>query len=145
MSKQRGFSLMEIMVVIVIIGILATMILPNVIGSGEQAERQKVTSDLIALENAIAQYRLDNGVYPSTEQGLEALINEPTVDPQPRNYRRGGYINRLPADPYGYDYVMLNPGEFADVDIFSVGPDGQAGTEDDYGNWMIGQNGQNQN
>lgn len=142
-KPQQGFSLVEVMVVIAIIGILATMILPNVLGSQEQANKQKVTADIVALENALAQYHLDNGMFPTTEQGLEALINRPTMDPQPRNYRNGGYIKRLPEDPYGNEYLLLNPGEYDDVDIFSPGPDGQPGTDDDFGSWMIGQEQQN--
>ncbi|TDP40166.1 type II secretion system protein G (GspG) [Idiomarina aquatica] len=137
-KAQRGFSLVEVMVVIAIIGILATMILPNVLGSQEQANQQKVTADIVALENALAQYHLDNGMFPTTEQGLQALVNRPNSDPQPRNYRNGGYIKRLPQDPYGNDYLLLNPGEYDDVDIFSAGPDGQPGTDDDFGSWMIG-------
>jgi len=125
------------MVVIAILGLLASLILPNVLGSADQANRQKARTDIIALENALAQYRLDNGTFPSTEQGLEALIEEPNVDPRPRNYRRGGYIQRLPADPWGNEYLLLSPGEFGDIDIFSAGPDGQTGTDDDIGNWNI--------
>lgn len=142
-NTAKGFSLVEVMVVIAIIGILATMILPNVLGSQEQANKQKVTADIVALENALAQYHLDNGMFPTTEQGLEALTNRPNSDPQPRNYRNGGYIKRLPQDPYGNDYLLLNPGEYSDVDIFSAGPDGQPGTDDDMGSWMIGQEQQN--
>lgn len=140
MTKNKGFSLIEIMVVIVILGLLATLILPNVLGSADQANRQKVRSDIIALENALSQYKLDNGVFPTTEQGLEALLNAPTTDPQPRNYRRGGYIQRLPQDPYGSDYMLLSPGEYSDIDIFSAGEDRQPGTEDDIGNWNLEQN-----
>ncbi|WP_417685427.1 type II secretion system major pseudopilin GspG [Pseudidiomarina gelatinasegens] len=137
MKKQTGFSLIEVMVVIAILGLLASLILPNVLGSADQANRQKARTDIIALENALAQYRLDNSVFPTTEQGLEALIQEPNVDPRPRNYRRGGYIQRLPADPWGNEYLLLSPGEYADIDIFSAGPDGQTGTDDDIGNWNI--------
>ncbi|GAB3289613.1 type II secretion system major pseudopilin GspG [Pseudidiomarina andamanensis] len=137
MKKQSAFSLIEVMVVIAILGLLASLILPNVLGSADQANRQKARTDIIALENALAQYRLDNGTFPSTEQGLEALIEEPNVDPRPRNYRRGGYIQRLPADPWGNEYLLLSPGEFGDIDIFSAGPDGQTGTDDDIGNWNI--------
>lgn len=137
MKKQTGFSLIEVMVVIAILGLLASLILPNVLGSADQANRQKARTDIIALENALAQYRLDNGTFPSTEQGLEALTEEPNVDPRPRNYRRGGYIQRLPADPWGNEYLLLSPGEFGDIDIFSAGPDGQTGTDDDIGNWNI--------
>lgn len=138
-KNTKGFSLVEVMVVIAIIGILATMVLPNVLGNQERANQQKVIADIVALENALAQYHLDNNRYPTTEQGLEALVNRPNLDPQPRNYRNGGYIRRLPQDPYGNDYLLLNPGEYSDVDIFSPGPDGQSGTDDDYGSWMIGE------
>ncbi|CUA86512.1 type II secretion system major pseudopilin GspG [Pseudidiomarina woesei] len=137
MKKQTGFSLIEVMVVIAILGLLASLILPNVLGSADQANRQKARTDIIALENALAQYRLDNGVFPTTEQGLEALVQEPNVQPSPRNYRRGGYIQRLPADPWGSEYLLLSPGENGDIDIFSAGPDGQPGTDDDIGNWNI--------
>ena len=137
MKKQTGFSLIEVMVVIAILGLLASLILPNVLGSADQANRQKARTDIIALENALAQYRLDNGIFPTTEQGLEALIQEPNVQPSPRNYRRGGYIQRLPADPWGSEYLLLSPGENSDIDIFSAGPDGQPGTDDDIGNWNI--------
>lgn len=137
MKRNHGFSLIEVMVVIAILGLLASLILPNVLGSADQANRQKARTDIVALENALAQYRLDNGTFPSTEQGLDALINEPTVEPRPRNYRRGGYIQRLPQDPWGNDYLLLSPGEYSDFDVFSAGPDGQTGTDDDIGNWNI--------
>ncbi|RUO56286.1 MULTISPECIES: type II secretion system major pseudopilin GspG [Pseudidiomarina] len=140
MRKNKGFSLIEVMVVIVILGLLATLILPNVLGSADQANRQKVKSDIVALENALSQYKLDNGVFPTTEQGLEALIEEPTIDPLPRNYRRGGYIQRLPLDPYGSEYMLLSPGEYSDIDIFSAGEDRQPGTDDDIGNWNLENN-----
>ncbi|MDX1706524.1 type II secretion system major pseudopilin GspG [Pseudidiomarina sp.] len=136
-TKQQGFSLLEIMVVVAIIGVLASLILPNVIGAGEQADRQKTITDIGQLENALDQYRLDNSRYPTTEQGLEALVREPTIDPVPRNYRRGGYIKRLPTDPWGSEYLLLSPGEHGEVDVFSVGPDAQAGTEDDITNWNL--------
>ncbi len=137
MKRNHGFSLIEVMVVIAILGLLASLILPNVLGSAEQANRQKARTDIVALENALAQYRLDNGTFPTTEQGLDALINEPTIEPRPRNYRRGGYIQRLPLDPWGNEYLLLSPGEFGDFDVFSAGPDGQTGTDDDIGNWNI--------
>jgi len=137
MKRNHGFSLIEVMVVIAILGLLASLILPNVLGSADQANRQKARADIVALENALAQYRLDNGTFPTTEQGLDALINEPTIEPRPRNYRRGGYIQRLPLDPWGNEYLLLSPGEFGDFDVFSAGPDGQTGTDDDIGNWNI--------
>ena len=137
-NKQSGFSLVEVMVVIAIIGILATMILPNILGSQEQANEQKIVADIVAIENALSQYHLDNNRYPTTEQGLEALVRKPSYDPVPRNYRNGGYIKRLPNDPYGNSYLLLSPGENSNIDIFSSGKDGQPGTGDDFGNWMIG-------
>ena len=106
--NQTGFSLVEVMVVIAIIGILATMVLPNVLGNQERANEQKVIADLVALENALAQYHLDNGMFPTTEQGLQALVTEPNLDPQPRSYRSGGYIRRLPQDPYGNELSLIH-------------------------------------
>lgn len=137
LRRSAGFSLLEIMVVIAIIGLIASLILPNVIGAGEQADKQKARTDIVSLENALSQYRLDNGQYPTTEQGLEALLREPQVDPRPRNYRRNGYINRLPLDPWNQEYLLLSPGEFGDVDVFSAGPDKTPGTADDIGNWNL--------
>ena len=136
-SKQKGFTLLEIMVVIVILGILASMVVPNLMGSKDKADRQKVVTDVIALENALDMYKLDNGSYPSTEQGLEALVEEPSGSPEPRNYREDGYIKRLPQDPWGNDYVLNSPGEHGKIDILSVGQDGEEGTDDDIGNWNL--------
>ena len=136
-SKQKGFTLLEIMVVIVILGILASMVVPNLMGSKDKADRQKVVTDVIALENALEMYKLDNGSYPSTEQGLEALVEEPSGSPEPRNYREDGYIKRLPQDPWGNDYVLNSPGEHGKIDILSVGQDGEEGTDDDIGNWNL--------
>ncbi|RUO42986.1 type II secretion system protein GspG [Aliidiomarina taiwanensis] len=136
-SKQSGFSLLELMVVIVILGILATMVIPNVFSNRDKAERQKVVSDLTALENAMEMYRLDNGVYPTTEQGLEALVQESQLDPKPRSFPEAGYIRRLPADPWGNPYQLLSPGQYNRYDIFTMGFDGQPGTEDDIGTWNM--------
>lgn len=135
---QRGFTLLEVMVVIVILGVLASLVVPNLMGNKEKADQQKVVSDLVALESALDMYRLDNNRYPTTEQGMQALISKPTIQPEPRNYPKDGYIRRLPQDPWGGDYQLLNPGEHGDIDIFSNGPDGISGTEDDIGNWAIG-------
>ncbi|MCL1050305.1 type II secretion system major pseudopilin GspG [Shewanella abyssi] len=136
-NKQKGFTLLEVMVVIVILGILASMVVPNLMGNKDKADQQKAVSDIIALENALDMYRLDNSIYPSTEQGLEALVQKPNMSPEPRNYREDGYVKRLPQDPWRNDYLLLSPGENGKLDIFSVGPDGQAGTEDDIGNWNL--------
>ncbi|MGF1683001.1 type II secretion system major pseudopilin GspG [Photobacterium makurazakiensis] len=138
--KQRGFTLLEVMVVIVILGVLASLVVPNLLGNKEKADQQKVVTDISALEQALDMYKLDNSVYPSTDQGLEALVSKPTSSPEPRNYRDNGYIRRLPQDPWGYDYQYVMPGEHGPVDIFSLGADGQEGGEGvntDIGNWNM--------
>ncbi|GAA4502582.1 type II secretion system major pseudopilin GspG [Pseudaeromonas paramecii] len=135
--RQRGFTLLEIMVVIVILGILASLVVPNLMGNKEKADRQKAVSDIVALENALDMYKLDNSRYPTTEQGLDALVTKPESDPAPRNYRDDGYIKRLPMDPWGNAYQMLSPGEHGKIDVFSMGLDGESGTEDDIGNWNL--------
>ncbi|MBE8167390.1 MAG: type II secretion system major pseudopilin GspG [Shewanella sp.] len=135
-NKQKGFTLLEVMVVIVILGILASLVVPNLLGNKEKADQQKAVSDIVALENALDMYKLDNSVYPTTEQGLEALITKPS-SPEPRNYREDGYLKRLPQDPWRNDYLMISPGEHGKIDVYSAGASGQAGTEDDIGNWNI--------
>ena len=135
--RQRGFTLLEIMVVIVILGVLASMVAPNVLGNKDKADRQKAVSDIVALESALDMYKLDNNVYPSTEQGLEALVSKPSGFPEPKAYRENGYIRRLPEDPWGNPYYLVAPGEYGAVDIFSAGPDGQPGTDKDIGNWTL--------
>ncbi|MFL1802575.1 type II secretion system major pseudopilin GspG [Plesiomonas shigelloides] len=141
-SLARGFTLLEVMVVIVILGILASLVVPNLLGNKEKADQQKVVTDLVALENSLDMYKLDNSVYPSTEQGLQALVSKPTGTPEPRNYRNGGYIKRLPQDPWGNEYQYLSPGEQGEIDIYSLGADGQEGGEGtaaDIGNWNLGE------
>ncbi|CAI1927814.1 Pullulanase secretion protein pulG [Serratia fonticola] len=137
-QRQRGFTLLEIMVVIVILGILASLVVPNLMGNKEKADHQKVVSDIVALESALDMYKLDNSRYPTTEQGLQALVTKPSAQPEPRSYPQGGYIRRLPQDPWGADYQLLSPGQHGQLDIFSYGPDGIPDTEDDIGNWTIG-------
>ncbi|CAH0524371.1 type II secretion system major pseudopilin GspG [Vibrio hippocampi] len=139
MKKQAGFTLLEVMVVVVILGILASFVVPNLLGNKEKADQQKVITDIVALENALDMYKLDNSVYPTTDQGLDALVTKPN-NPEPRNYRTDGYIRRLPQDPWGYDYQYLSPGDKGTIDIFSLGADGQEGGEGaaaDIGNWNI--------
>ncbi|PSW20440.1 type II secretion system protein GspG [Photobacterium swingsii] len=138
--KQRGFTLLEVMVVIVILGVLASLVVPNLLGNKEKADQQKVVTDISALEQALDMYKLDNSVYPTTDQGLDALVSKPSSSPEPRNYRNGGYIKRLPNDPWGNEYNYVMPGEHGAVDIFSLGADGQEGGEDvntDIGNWNM--------
>jgi general secretion pathway protein G len=137
-KKVQGFTLLEVMVVIVILGILASMVVPNLLGSQERANMQKAISDVTALETSLSLYKMDNYDYPTTEQGLEALVDQTDIEPEPRRFPEEGYIKRLPKDPWGNEYVLLNPGEQGKMDVFSVGPDGEAGTEDDIGNWNLG-------
>lgn len=134
-NKQRGFTLMELMVVIVILGVLASLVVPNLMGNKDRADRQKAVTDIVALENALDMYKLDNHRYPTTEQGMEALVTAPTLAPLAENYSTDGYIRRLPNDPWGNDYILISPGEHGAVDITSAGPDGEAGTTDDINNW----------
>ncbi|NAW87377.1 type II secretion system major pseudopilin GspG [Photobacterium halotolerans] len=138
--QQRGFTLLEVMVVIVILGVLASLVVPNLLGNKEKADQQKVVTDIGALEQALDMYKLDNSVYPTTDQGLDALVTSPSSSPEPRNYRNGGYIKRLPKDPWGNDYNYVMPGEHGPVDVFSLGADGQEGGEEvntDIGNWNM--------
>ncbi len=138
-KNQAGFTLLEVMVVIVILGILASFVVPNLLGNKEKADQQKAITDIVALENALDMYKLDNSVYPTTDQGLDALVTKPT-NPEPRNYRDGGYIRRLPQDAWGNDYQYLSPGDNGAIDIFSLGADGQEGGEGinaDIGNWNL--------
>ncbi len=137
--QERGFTLIEIMVVVIILGILAAIVAPNVIGRIDDANLTRVQGDIRNIENALKFYRLDNFYYPTTEQGLEALVNKP-ADPNIRNWKSGGYLDRLPSDPWGNDYQYLSPGQNGEIDIFSFGRDGRPGGEDldsDIGNWNL--------
>ncbi|MBL4899790.1 MAG: type II secretion system major pseudopilin GspG [Colwellia sp.] len=137
-QKTQGFTLLEVMVVIVIIGMMLSVVVPNLMGSQDRAREQKAVQDISILKTVLIQYRSDNYDYPSTEQGLEALVDKTDIDPIPRRFLEGGYIERLPKDPWGNEYILLNPGEQGKMDVFSFGPDGEAGTEDDIGNWNLG-------
>lgn len=137
-SRQSGFTLIEIMVVVVILSILAAIVVPKIMDRPDQARIVKVQQDIRVIESALKLYKLDNYVYPSTDQGLEALISRPSDDPEPKNWKEGGYLERLPTDPWGGEYLYLNPGLHGPVDIFSTGADGQPGGEGingDFGNW----------
>ena len=125
------------MVVLLIIGMMAAFIAPQILGSQEEAQLKKAAVDIQQLETALERYKLSSNTFPTTEQGLEALVQQPTIDPIPRSYPNGGYIKRLPQDPWGNDYQILSPGEIGAIDIFSNGPDREPGTEDDIGNWNI--------
>ena len=136
--KDAGFSLLELMVVVVLLSILALVIVPRVIDRPDQARAARAQSDIAAISSAVALYRLDNFRYPTTEQGLAALVNRPTTDPAPANYAANGYIDRLPGDPWGQPYQYLSPGVHGQFDIFTYGADGQsggAGADADIGSW----------
>ncbi len=140
-NSQKGFTLIEIMVVVVIIGILAALIAPNVISNVDTAQVAKVESDLRNIESALKLFRLDNFRYPSTEMGLEALVTDPN-DPSIRNFKPGGYLSRVPIDPWDNPYQYLSPGNNGEIDIYTLGRDGREGGQDldaDIGNWSIGQ------
>lgn len=140
--RQRGFTLLEVMVVIVILGLLATLVLPRVLGRQDQAMVAKAKADVQALSTALKMYKLDNFTYPSTGQGLEALIKQPAGEPLAKNWKMGGYIERLPTDPWGNPYQYLSPGEKMEIDVWSFGADGRTGGEGvdgEIGNWNLDQ------
>ncbi|MEQ8803210.1 MAG: type II secretion system major pseudopilin GspG [Haliea sp.] len=129
---QGGFSLVEILVVLVIMGLLISVVAPTVLNRADEARIQKVHADFKAIETALKIYRLDNYVYPTTEQGLQALVSASNLDPQPRNFKDGGYLQEVPLDPWGRPYLYLSPGEHGEVDIYSLGADGLSGGEGQY-------------
>jgi general secretion pathway protein G len=136
----RGFTLIEIMVVVIIIGLLAAVIVPQVVSKVDEAKVTKAKSDVQTLETALTMYRLDNSKYPTTDQGLQALVTQPT-DPSIRHWRQGGYIPHLSKDPWGNEYQYTSPGTHnKDYDLYSLGADGQPGGDGidaDIGNWNI--------
>jgi len=139
-TKQHGFTLIEVMVVVIILGILAAIVVPRVMSRPDDARITKAKSDIRAMESALNLYKLDNFVYPSTDQGLEALAQKPGGTPEPRNWKEGGYIDRMPKDPWGEPYQYLSPGVQGMIDIYSLGADGQQGGEGvnaDIGNWNL--------
>ena len=138
LQRTAGFTLLEIMVVIVILGLLVSIVAPNVLQNQDRAMVEKARADIAMLEQALDMYKLDNHSYPTTDQGLDALVNKPTSSPEPRNYRSDGYIKRLPQDPWGNQYQYLQPGEHGPYDLYSTGADGDEGGEGlagDIGNW----------
>jgi general secretion pathway protein G len=130
----------EILVVLVIMGLLISVVAPTVLNRADEARVQKAQADFKAIETALKIYRLDNYVYPTTEQGLEALVEPSTLDPEPRNFKQGGYLEEVPVDPWGRPYLYLSPGEHGEIDIYTYGADGLSGGEDqaaDIGNWKV--------
>jgi len=127
--QQAGFTLVEIMVVVIIIGLLAGIVVPNVMDNLDKANVQKARADFSSLQTALKLYRIDNFNYPTTEQGLEALVTKSSIAPVPRNFKSSGYIDNLNKDPWGNDYQYMSPGEGHEYDIYSLGADGVSGGE----------------
>ncbi|STX51280.1 type II secretory pathway protein LspG [Legionella busanensis] len=136
MRLQKGFSLIEIMVVVVILGILASIVVPKIISRPDEARAVKAKQDVLAIQNALDLYKLDNGFYPTTDQGLIALVEKPSSNPAPRDWKQ--YLKSVPKDPWGREYLYLNPGEHGEVDVFTLGANGQpggTGKDAEIGNW----------
>jgi len=127
---QRGFTLIEIMVVVVILSILAGIVMPRLLDEPEKARRTKAQTQIRSLEESLGMYKLNSGFYPSTEQTLEALVHKPESGRIPKNYKEGGYISKIPLDPWGNPYIYLCPGTHGDYDLLSYGADGEPGGED---------------
>ena len=139
-SPRAGFTLIELMVVVAILGILAALVVPKIMSRPDEARVVAARQDISTLSQALKLYRLDNKRYPTTEQGLQALAAKPTTAPVPDNWKGGGYIEKLPMDPWSKPYQYLNPGLHGEIDIFSYGADGVAGgqgVDADIGNWML--------
>ena len=136
--RQGGFTLVEIMVVVVIIGILGMLVVPKLLGRTGEARVTAARTDISTLMQALKLYKLDNQRYPTTEQGLQALVQKPTTGPAANGWKEGGYVEKLPKDPWGNNYQYLSPGLHGEIDVFSLGADGQpggAGEDADVGSW----------
>lgn len=128
-KRNDGFTLIEIMVVLIIIGLLAGIVVPKLMGRTEEAKRTKTAVQIKNLQSSLDLYRLDSGIYPSTDQGLQALVEKPAVGEIPNNWKEGGYIDKIPQDPWGNNYVYISPGVHGDYDLYSYGADGEEGGE----------------
>lgn len=128
-STQKGFSLIEILVVLIIIGVIVAGVGANFLGKADAARVDQAKIDFSTLEKALKLYKLDNYRFPTSEQGLEALLDKPAIDPIPRQWQTGGYIDRLPIDPWGTPYIYVTPGERSGFDLYSLGADGREGGE----------------
>lgn len=131
--KNRGFTLIEVMVVVVILAILAAIVVPKIMSRPEQARLVKAKQDIMSIENAMNLYKLDNGFYPSNDQGIAALVTKPTSDPIPQNWM--GYLKEVPRDPWGNPYHYSNPGKHSEIDIFTYGASNQPDGKTELGNW----------
>lgn len=129
LRTQSGFTLIEIMVVITILAILAVLVVPRLVGRTDDAKRVAAKVQIKNIEQGLQLYKLDSGSYPTTEQGIDALVQKPTVGEIPKNWREGGYLPKIPDDPWGNKYVYLSPGTHGEYDLVSYGADGEAGGE----------------
>ncbi len=137
-SGCRGFTLVEVMVVVVILAVLAALIVPRVVGRTDEARVVAAKQDIASIMQSLKLYRIDNSRYPTGDQGLEALVTRPTLAPQPNNWK--SYLDKLPKDPWGRTYLYLNPGVHGEIDVFSLGADGQPGGDGpdaDIGSWEL--------
>lgn len=137
-TQQAGFTLIEMIVVLVILGILAALVAPNVMQGIDRALITQAKTDMKSIETALKLYKMDNFIYPRTEQGLQALVTKSDIAPVPKSFKEGGYLDRLPKDPWGADYIYISPGEHGPFDIYTLGQDGAPGGEGmdaDIGNW----------
>jgi general secretion pathway protein G len=129
-SKQSGFTLIEILVVLVILATLIAAVAPNILGRGDEARVTVAKSDLKAISNALDLYKLDNFNYPTTEQGLEALVSKPSGFPEPKNWNKDGYLPKLPKDPWGNEYQYISPADSKPFDVFTLGSDAREGGDE---------------
>ena len=138
-KRHSGFTLIEVMIVIVILGVLAALIVPKVMGRPDEARAAAARQDIFTIMQSLKLYKLDNRRYPTTEQGLAALVQKPSQAPVPQSWSAGGYLEKLPNDPWGQPYQYLNPGLHGEIDVMTFGADGQPGgqgADADIGNWM---------
>ena len=135
----RAFTLVEVMVVVVIIAILAAIVVPKILQRPEQARLTATQQDIRNIQSALSLYKLDNGFYPSTSQGIQALVTKPSGDPKPENWASGGYLKKVPVDPWGNQYKYLHPGKHGSIDIWSAGPPDNSGKNAVIGNWDVNQ------
>lgn len=139
-GNQSGFSLIELIAVVAILGILAAVVAPKIFGQPGKARIAKAKTEISGIQSALQMYKLENFNYPTSEQGLMALVEQPSGEPEAPNWQEGGYLDKLPKDPWGKEYMYVSPGENGDIDIYSMGRDGQSGGEGedaDIGNWNL--------
>jgi general secretion pathway protein G len=139
MRRTKGFTLIEVMVVVVILAILAAIIVPRILKRPAQARIVAARQDILSIQNALSLYKLDNGFYPTTSQGIKALVKKPGSSPVPQNWAAGGYLKKVPVDPWGNQYHYMHPGKHGSVDIWSNGAPSDSGKQTEIGNWESNQ------